>query len=971
MGGVLRGALPLFVLGLVSSQSLKAQTTGGDTLTAVQRYVKQAGDHAALYRGRFLTTNHAANWLTHPYWESDKMQHGQVCFDGLVYPDVLLRYDAHNNLVEVQTPVGQHIVIPDQPHIQWFSIGELRFVPSGDRFVALPYEGRCIHLVHDRQKVRDTQVIVDNHARDNLKVSEHYEVCDAAGLHPVKNARSLQKLYPQYARQLSAYVKANGLTFRKDDRPYALAMCVAWLDRQMAADATVKPAPQVMDTAMPQTQRTTSATVPVEVLDSVLHIALNGDLPSWQAYRPGGRVQRYDDEVAVQGTAGVRAMSALEEDRTLPEVEVTAFQSKLISMQTGYEKFRPRELRNVPMSMGESDLMKMLQTTPGVSTMGEASSGFNVRGGASDQNLLLLSGNTIYNAMHMFGLFSVFNTDAIGDVELFKSGIPAQYGGRISSVMNMQVRQASKQKFNGSASLGLLTSKANLDIPLVKDKVSLMLAGRTTYSDWMLKLLPSDSEYRDGRAGFYDLNASLAWTVNRRHFVNVYGYFSHDRFRFSKQDRYAYEGGNGSVEWKSFWNDRLSSVIQAGFDHYDYLRDDLKYETSASRLTFNINQMFLKGLFNLQLTDANTLRFGWNALVYNVMPGQLTPVDSSSVNPDKLERQRSFEGALHVDDEWHITPKLTATAGLRLNVYSAFLEGLEKTYCNPDARLALNFAINDNQSVKAGFNTMHQYVHKLSNTVIMSPTDTWTLSDAAIRPQNGYQASIGYYWRPKSRVIEASVEVYYKGMSNYLTYRNAAQLTMNHELRDDVFGAKGKAYGIELQLRKSTGKLTGWLSYAFSRTFLRQPAGDELLVNDGSWFPADFDHPHEINFVANYKFTQRYSFSLNADYSTGRPITVPAGCYFDHTLNAYQPFYTQRNSYRIPDNFRVDVAFNFNPSHHLTNKTHSWFSIGCYNVLGRRNAYSVYFEAGGASIKGYKLSVFGSQIPFVSYNIKF
>jgi hypothetical protein len=287
-------------------------------------------------------------------------------------------------------------------------------------------------------------------------------------------------------------------------------------------------------------------------------------------------------------------------------------------------------------------------------------------------------------------------------------------------------------------------------------------------------------------------------------------------------------------------------------------------------------------------------------------------------------------------------------------------------------RLSASYTLTPNSSIKAGFNTMHQYIHKVSNTVIMSPTDTWILSNAAIKPQSGWQAATGYYLQTENRKFELSAELYYKQMSNYLTWRSAGQLVMNPNLENDVIAAKGRAYGIEVMLRKPIGKLNGWLSYTYSRTFLRQ--NDKNLaqvINEGDWFPADCDRPHEFKFVGNYKITRRFSFSLNLDYSTGRPTTIPAGQYYNRQKQRYEPYYTRRNGHRIPDYFRMDASFNIEPTHHQTKKTHSWFSIGVYNMLGRRNAYSVYYESGKGRIQGYKLSIFGAPIPFVSYNIKF
>jgi hypothetical protein len=295
-----------------------------------------------------------------------------------------------------------------------------------------------------------------------------------------------------------------------------------------------------------------------------------------------------------------------------------------------------------------------------------------------------------------------------------------------------------------------------------------------------------------------------------------------------------------------------------------------------------------------------------------------------------------------------------------------------KTWAGPEFRLSARYVLGDNFAVKAGFNSMRQYIHKLSNTVIMSPTDTWKLSDANIRPQKGWQAATGLYYNTPRRIWEASAEVYYKHLNDYLDYRSGARLLMNHHIETDVVNTEGYAYGVEFSLKKQVGKLNGWFSYTYSRTFLRQDK--KILtnaVNNGDWYPTDYDKPHDFKLVGNYRFSQRYSLSVNTDYSTGRPISIPAGKYYDAELHSMQVFYTDRNSYRIPDYFRTDVSFNIEPSHKLTLLTHHTVSFGVYNVTGRKNIYSVYFVSEGGQIKGYQLSVFGTPIPFITYNIKF
>ncbi len=688
-----------------------------------------------------------------------------------------------------------------------------------------------------------------------------------------------------------------------------------------------------------------------------------------------------------------------EQNLMLEEVLVTGGRVEAVkSTALGMEKITPSLLKNIPTAMGEVDVLKMVQALPGVKTVGEASSGFNVRGGATDQNLMLLNGGTIYNPTHLFGFFTAFNSDMVSDVEIYKSSIPSQYGGRISSVLNITGKEANKEKFVGVAGIGLLTSKLNLEIPLWKERTSLLLSGRTTYSDWLLGMLPEKSGYKDGKAGFYDVGGTFSHTFNMRNKLNIYGYYSRDRFAFNDNEKYGYGNMNLSAHWRSIFNDQLTGNFSVGYDHYDYKNDETVDSIQAARLSFGINQYFAKANFNLEL-EKHKLNFGASTLLYDIRSGKYEPLgEHSLVATDELQKDKALESAVYLGEEWEITPKFSVNAGIRYSMFNALgprdyytyqpgtlpsestiadtvrVTGNKvlKTYHGPEFRLSGRYAFNDDFSVKVGFNTMRQYIHKVSNTSIMSPTDTWKLSDVNIKPQQGWQLAGGFYYNTSDRMWEFSLEGYYKKMKDYLDYRSGAKLLMNHHLETDVINTEGYAYGVELEVKKPKGKLNGWINYTYSRTFLRQ--NDARIVrpiNGGDWYPTEYDKPHDFKFVGNYKFTRRYSLSLNMDYSTGRPTTVPAGQYYDQQLGTTQAFYTDRNSYRVPDYFRMDLSFNVEASHHLTLATHSSISFGVYNLTGRKNVYSIYYVVENKKIQGYKMSIFGAPIPFVTYNIKF
>ncbi len=688
----------------------------------------------------------------------------------------------------------------------------------------------------------------------------------------------------------------------------------------------------------------------------------------------------------------------LEEDiYTLKEVVISAEKIENVRGTTlGVERLKIKDIKNIPMVFGEVDIIRAVLALPGVKAVGEASSGFNVRGGATDQNLILFNDGTIYNPTHLFGFFSAFNPDLVKDMELYKSSIPAKYGGRISSVLDITTREGNKKEFKGSASLGLLTSRLTLEGPLFSEKTSYIIGGRTTYSDWILRKLPEKSGYKDGSAGFYDLNASLNHKFDERNNLYLNGYYSSDRFSFDEFEKYSYRNTNASIKWRHIFNPKLTSVMTAGYDHYDYDTKSTENSVNAYKLSFGIEQFYAKADFNWYPADNHTINFGLNGTYYQLNPGKYIPFGGESlVVPDYMQEEKGVETAVYIGDNWNITQRFSVNAGVRYSMfnvlgprtYNEYLDeylpslttikeeknegsGIFKTYHGPEFRISARYEFVDDFSVKAGYNTMRQNIHKLSNTTIMSPTDTWKLSDANVKPQTGSQVALGLYKNFANNTIELSLESYFKTMDDYLDYRNGAELLMNHHIETDVLSTNGRAYGIEVMLKKTQGKLNGWVSYTYSRTQLRQ--NDKRIdspVNGGDWYPADYDKPHDVKLVGNYKFTHRYSFSMNCDYSTGRPITLPVSKY--NYAGGEFVYFSDRNRYRIPDFFRVDLSFNIEPSHHLTLLTHSMISLGVYNLTARKNAYSVYYVSEEGKLKGYKLAIFGTAIPYISYNIKF
>lgn len=680
----------------------------------------------------------------------------------------------------------------------------------------------------------------------------------------------------------------------------------------------------------------------------------------------------------------------------LKEVLVEAGKEKNVRSTTmGMDKLNMSAIKQIPAVMGEVDVLRAVLTLPGVKSVGEASTGLNVRGGATDQNLILFNGLNIYNPSHLFGFFSAFDPDVIKDVTLYKSSIPAKYGGRISSVLDITSLDGNDKKILGSAGIGPLTSKLTLEGPIVNSKTTFVAGVRATYSDWLFNILPQD--YRDSRASFQDGTIHINHKLNDKNTIYANGYISGDKFNLNRDTAYGYHNKNANINWEHNFNNRFYGVLSMGIDHYDYTVNNRGDSVGAYKLGFAVNQYKGNLDFSYFLNNKHKLSFGLSSLYYDVHSGTFTPSGKYSlIIPDTLEKEQALESALYLSDHYNVTSQFSIDAGVRytmfnylgarhVNVYADNLPKNEnnllqtdyypggkiiKTYMGPEFRVSARYSLSENTSIKASANSLRQYIHMLTNTTTISPTDVWKLSDPNIKPQLGTQVALGLYKNFKNNTIETSAEVYYKWFNNYLDYKSGAVLIMNHHIETDVLETKGTAYGVEVLVKKATGKVNGWISYNYSRSILKQddPNAGEL-INGGREYPSNFDQPHNATLVGNFRINHRFSISLNATYSTGRPITLPIAEY-DYA-GSVRVLYSDRNAYRIPDYFRTDLSLNLEGNHKVKQKTHNSWTAGVYNLTARKNAYSVYFISQNGGIRGYKLSIFGTAIPFITYNIKF
>ncbi len=687
----------------------------------------------------------------------------------------------------------------------------------------------------------------------------------------------------------------------------------------------------------------------------------------------------------------------LESVTALKEIKVKAGQdANIASSQMGQVKLTVKTLKQIPTVMGESDLLRAVMTLPGIKSVGESSVGLNVRGGSADQNLILFNDATIYNPSHLFGFFTAFNPDMLKDVELYKSTVPSRLGGRLSSVLDISTRDGNKKKYVASGGIGLITGRLTLEGPIVKDKSSFLIGARSTYSDWLIKRL-DNNEFNQGQASFYDLSAHISHEINEKNSVYATGYMSNDRFRLVGDTIYTYQNKLASLKWKHTFNARLYGTFVASYTDYRYAVASQQVALNAFDLKFGIQQANAKADFSYLLTDRHTLEFGVNTIRYKLSPGTFQPRGSESlILPDKLEDEQGQESAIYLEDRFEVSPKLLITAGIRFSVFNylgpktvntytpgfppdkLYATGTEtfdsgkiiKTYGGPEYRLSGRYLLSSDLALKVSYNTLRQYIHLLSNTMVPAPTDVWKLSDGFLRPQVGDQLAVGLYKNLRGNQIEVSLEGYYKNIQNFLDFKGGDSLIMNPRVEAAVIATRGKSYGVELLVRKMTGKLNGWVGYTYSRSLLQALDRTSLEApNQGNFYPSNYDMPHNFTAITNYRLSHRLSVSANFTYNTGRPYTPPIGRY---TVDGAQRiYYASRNQFRIPDYYRMDLSLNIEGNHKVKKLAHSSWTVAVYNLLGRRNVSSVYFQTRNDTVQGYKLSIFGQPIPTVTYNFRF
>lgn len=645
-----------------------------------------------------------------------------------------------------------------------------------------------------------------------------------------------------------------------------------------------------------------------------------------------------------------------------------------------------KEVKEIAIFGGEPDIIKVMQFNPGIKTAGEGNSGFYVRGGGLDQNLILLDEAPVYNPSHLLGFFSVFNGDAIKGATVYKGGMPAEYGGRTSSVMDIRMKEGNSKKFGVSGGIGLLSGRLTVEGPIVKDRGSFIVSGRRTYADLFLGL-SSDESTSNTQLFFYDLNVKGNYRINDKNRIYLSGYFGRDRFGFDDQFGLNWGNATATLRWNHLFSDKLFSNTSLIYSDYDY---EFSFGVDEDRLGLQsiINDLNLKQDFTYYINSRNTMKFGVNAIRHRLEPGNLNAGANTGVTAEDAEEKRGLEGAVYIQNQQDIGARLNLNYGLRYSFFNQFGDGTAYFFDNNgeltgsqqyddlesmqyyggfEPRLSATYLLNDESSLKLGYNRSYQYIHLLTNATTSSPTDVWIMSSNNVEPQIADQVSLGYFRNFQSNMFETSVEVYYKDMQNVIDYRNGADVFFNDELEGDLVSGDGEAYGAEFFVKKNKGRLTGWLSYTWSRT-LRQI--DE--INEGDQFSARQDRIHDISIVALYKLNERVTLSGNFVYYTGDAVTYPSGRYaLDGTI---VPVYTERNGGRMPDYHRLDLGLTlYRKKEKRQGRFDSNWNFSLYNVYGRENAFSINFqpvEDNPTQTEAVQLSLF-RWVPSVTYNFKF
>lgn len=696
--------------------------------------------------------------------------------------------------------------------------------------------------------------------------------------------------------------------------------------------------------------------------------------------------------------------SISESGQELQEVIITDNKGKINikSPEMSVNKLSISTIKKMPVVLGEVDVLKSILLLPGVTNAGEGASGFNVRGGGADQNLILLDEATIFNSSHVFGFFSVFNPDAIKDLKLYKGGIPARFGGRASSVLDIYQKDGNSKDFHVNGGIGLISSRLLVEGPIVKDKGSFLIGGRASYAHLFLKF---SEENKDNSAYFYDLNTKLSYKLNDSNSLYLSGYFGRDVFNLNKSFTNIYGNSTLNLRWNHLYSDKLFSNLSLIYSDY-YYGLDLDYV--GFKWDSGIKNYNLKYDFKHYFSDKFKLNYGLNGIYYDFNPGTIKPTGTDSgINPDQLDRKYAFEPSIYLDAENQISKKITLAYGLRYSlfyrlgastinyydnnnpvIFDSDMQIYEKgtptstqyfgknkvikDYNNFEPRFSVSYQLNDDQSVKASYNRMAQYLQLISNTSSPTPLDVWMPSDTYIKPQIADQVALGYFRNIKEGAYSLEAETFYKAIQNRLDYIDGANLIANNAIEQVILNGKMRAYGLEIMLKKNTGKFNGWISYTLSKSEQQTPGRtpEETGINNGKWYSSAYDKTHNLAVTSAYNLNEKWSFGANFVLQSGQPVTYPNGQY--EYLGITVPSYGLRNENRLPAYHHLDISATLTPRKNKDRKWKAEWVFSIYNLYNRSNAASINFRQNSDTglNEAVRLSIFGI-VPAVSYNFKF
>lgn len=680
----------------------------------------------------------------------------------------------------------------------------------------------------------------------------------------------------------------------------------------------------------------------------------------------------------------------------LDEVVVHASaRRKVESTNTGSDVINLEENKNVPVVFGERDLLQIAKSLPGISSAGEGASGLNVRGGKTDQNLVLLDGGVIYNPTHFFGIFQALNPFATQGADIYKANLPVEYGGRLSSLLDIKTINGNQNEFHAEGSVGPVTANLALEIPIKKDTSGLVLAGRAAYANWILEAL-DNPELSNSEASFFDALVKYRHRINEKNLIQTTLYASADDFSITSDSLYKYANKMGSLSWIRQNKEYKTTSTTLYHSSYGFGIDFETNLPNSFNLDYEIQETGLRFKVNLR-QGKNTLTYGIDQKYYSVSPGNLNPLGGqSTVETISIPNEQALEGALFMGKQYTLNERLNLDLAARLtyfgNLGSALVQNYEqgqprnqstvvdttqfgsgtliRAYFGPELRIGGRYLLNQQTSVKASIGNSYQYIHTLSNNTTVSPIDTWKLSDYHIEPQRALQGSVGIFRNIGGDAFEISIEGYYRLMDKVLDFKTGASLFLNENVETEVIQGDGRAYGVEFLVKKNGGKWNGWLAYTLSRSLYRfQGDFPEQRINGGDFFPSNYDRPHDVSLITNFRLTRRFSFSGNFVYQTGRPVTYPIGRF--QFNNADFVAFSNRNEYRIPDFYRLDLGINIEGNHKKNKLAHSFITLQVYNVLGRNNPFSQFFVTDNGEIRAFESSIFAVPIPSITYNFKF